>query len=54
MDNRLVKHITGSVSFIRAFKINPPERSLDLGCGVRYCLLLVSCGEIGTRILATY
>jgi hypothetical protein len=34
MDNRLVKHLRGSMSFVN-FKDGPPEHSLDLGCGVR-------------------
>ncbi|KAF9502371.1 S-adenosyl-L-methionine-dependent methyltransferase [Pleurotus eryngii] len=32
LDNRLMKHLKGSTSFIN-FSEGPPQRSLDLGCG---------------------
>jgi len=38
LDNQLVKHLRqGSVSFVN-FDTTPPERCLDLGCGVRLTL----------------
>lgn len=33
LDNRLCQHLRGSASFVN-FKGDPPERILDLGCGV--------------------
>ena len=33
LDNTLAQHLRGSVSFVN-FPDGPPERALDLGCGV--------------------
>jgi hypothetical protein len=33
LDNTLAQHLRGSVSFVN-FPDGPPERTLDLGCGV--------------------
>lgn len=50
MDVCFQHYITGKVSLVPALEEKPPERVLDLGCGVRGLGLAGSCGTLLTRI----